>query len=313
MTAFARELAQPTTARALWQALAPADVVGDPDRLVRCIGSLAATADDLLAFCDAADASQRLALTPASVVLVRAAARPSPRPGQTLIVVDDVRAAFIDVVSLLLPDSARPRDPAAGIDAGASVHVSASVAPSACIGPGVVVGARSRVAAGAVVYADCEVGTDCVIGPNAVIGWVGLSYHDRKDGRRSFFPHLAGVRIGDRVDVGANTCICRGMLSHTTIADDARIGSLVYVSHGVDVGARSWLSAGAAIAGHATLGPDVSLGIGSIVVDNVELEPGVRTGGGSVVTRNAAAGTSLQGIPAHAVAAMRRFGPTSRD
>ena len=84
-------------------------------------------------------------------------------------------------------------------------------------------------------------------------------------------------------------------------------------SHGVDVGARCWLSAGAAVAGHATLGDGALLGIGSIVVDNVELEPGVRTSGGSVVTRNAAAGTSLQGFPAHAVAAMRRFGPTPRD
>ena len=218
------------------------------------MGSLAATADDLLAFCDAADAAERLTLTRASVVLVRGGARASPRPGQTLIVVDDVRAAFIDIVLHLLPDSERPRDPSPGIDAAARVDARASVAPSACIGAGVVIGARSRVAAGAIIYADCEIGDDCVIGPNAVIGWVGLSYHDRKDGRRSFFPHLAGVRIGDRVDVGAQACICRGMLSHTLIGDDARIGSLVYVSHGVDIGARAWLSAGTAIAGHATIG-----------------------------------------------------------
>jgi len=313
MTLFARLLPRPTSARALCAAVAPADVIGDPDRVVRRVGSLAATADDLLAFCDATDAAERLALTKASVVLVRGGARPSPRPGQTLIVVDDVRAAFIDIVLHLLPDSERPRDPSAGIGATARVDASASVAPSACIGAGVVIGARSRVAAGAIIYADCEVGADCVIGPNAVIGWVGLSYHDRKDGRRSFFPHLAGVRVGDRVDVGAHACICRGMLSHTRIGDDARIGSLVYVSHGVDIGARCWLSAGAAVAGHATLGDDALLGIGSIVVDNVELEPGVRTSGGSVVTRNAAAGTSLQGVPAYAVAAMRRFGPTPRD
>jgi UDP-3-O-[3-hydroxymyristoyl] glucosamine N-acyltransferase len=312
MTAFARILARPTTARALCAAIPQADVIGDPDRVVGCVGSLAATADDLLAFCDVADASERLTLTRASVVLVRAGARAWPRPGQTLIAVDDVRAVFIDIVLHLFPDSERPADPPPGIDATARIDVSASIAPSACIGAAVVIGANSRVAAGAIFYADCEVGSDCVIGPNAVIGWVGLSYHDRKDGRRSFFPHLAGVRIGDRVDVGAHTCVCRGMLSHTTLGDDARIGSLVYVSHGVDVGARSWLSAGAAVAGHAKIGDNVLLGIGSIVVDNVELEPGVRTGGGSVVTRNAGAGTTVQGVPAHPVAGMRRFGPTPR-
>ena len=246
-------------------------------------------------------------------MLVRASAEASPRDGQTLLVVDDVRAAFIDVVRQLLDGSERPVDPRPGVDPTARIDASACIAPSACIGADVVVGARSRIAPGAIVYADCEIGSDCVIGPNAVVGWVGLSYHDRRNGERLFFPHLAGVRIGDRVDVGAQACICRGMLSHTTIGADAKIGSLVYVSHGVDVGARAWLSAGTAIAGHATIGAGALLGIGSVVVDNVELEPGVCSGGGSVVTRHARAGARLQGVPAHEVAAMKRFGPTPRD
>jgi UDP-3-O-[3-hydroxymyristoyl] glucosamine N-acyltransferase len=83
------------------------------------------------------------------------------------------------------------------------------------------------------------------------------------------FRILRGVRIGDRVDVGAHRCICRGMLSNTTIASDAKIGSLVDVSHGVEVAARAWLPAGTAIAGHATIAADPLLGIGSVVVDNV--------------------------------------------
>jgi UDP-3-O-[3-hydroxymyristoyl] glucosamine N-acyltransferase len=315
MTTFARLLPHPTTARALRDAVAASDLIGEPDRVVRRVGSLASTAGDVLAFCDAdaASAAERLELAHASVVLVRIGTRASPRSGRTLIVVEDVRAAFIDIVQRLLPGAERPCEPAPGADDAACIDGSAQIAASACIGAGVVIGTRTRVGAGAIIYADCEIGSDCVIGPNAVIGWVGLSYHDRTDGRRSFFPHLAGVRIGNRVDVGANACICRGMLSHTTIGDDARIGSLVYISHGVAIGARAWLSAGAAIAGHATIGERTLLGIGSIVIDNVNLEPGVRTGGGSVVTRHAGAGSNVQGVPAQQVAAMRRFGPTSRD
>ena len=313
MTAFARALPQPTTARALGAGIASCRVLGDAQRQVQHIGSLASTAPDLLAFCDDANPADRLGKTAAAVVLVRASAEASPRDGKTLLVVDDVRAAFIDVVRQLLDRSARPLDPPPGVDPTARIDASACIAPSACIGADVVVGARSRIAPGAIVYADCEIGSDCVIGPNAVVGWVGLSYHDRRNGERLFFPHLAGVRIGDRVDVGAQACICRGMLSHTTIGADAKIGSLVYVSHGVDVGARAWLSAGTAIAGHATIGAGALLGIGSVVVDNVELEPGVCSGGGSVVTRHARAGARLQGVPAHEVAKMKRFGPTPRD
>jgi UDP-3-O-[3-hydroxymyristoyl] glucosamine N-acyltransferase len=151
-----------------------------------------------------------------------------------------------------------------------------------------------------------------VIGPGAVIRWLGLASHDRADRRRSFFPHLAGVRIGDRVDVGARTCICRGMLSHTTIASDAKLGSLVYVSHGVDIAAGAWSSAGTAIAGHATIAANALLGIASVVVDNVDVGPDAMVGAGSVVIRDASAGSKLHGVPAQPVAAMQRFGPTPR-
>ena len=250
-------------------------VKGDPGRTVAGIGSLATTAEHVLAFCDAPDPAEQVAVTPASVVIVSSMAIVDPCTDQTLLVVDDVRAAFIDVVAALLPGSARPRDPAPGVDAHAHIDPSAVVSPSACIGSGVFIGPRTQIAAGAVIYEDCVIGADCVVGPCAVIGWVGLAYHDRSDGRRSFFPHLAGVRINDGVDVGAHACVCRGMLSHTIVDDHVKIGSLVYVSHGVVIGARTWLSAGSAIAGHATIEADALLGIGSVIIDNVGVETGV--------------------------------------
>jgi UDP-3-O-[3-hydroxymyristoyl] glucosamine N-acyltransferase len=310
---FIRLLARPTTARAIHARLPGSTLLGEPDRAVRGIGSLASVAPGVLAFCDATGAGERLAATRAAVVIVPRDAVPAPAPGQTLVAVADVRAAFIDVVASLVPGSERPADPAPGIASGARVDRTAVVAPSACIGRDVRIGARTRVGPGAVVYDDCDIGSDCVIGPAASIGWVGLAYHDGADGRRLFFPHLGGVRIGQRVDVGAQACVCRGMLSHTVVGDEAKIGSLVYVSHGVVVGERAWLSAGTLIAGHARVAAGVLLGIGSVVVDNVNLGEGALVGGGSVVTRHAAAGEKLSGVPAHPVASMRRFGPTPRD
>lgn len=310
---FARSLPRAMTAHDIAGALASASIVGDPARVVDAIGSLTTVRPGILAFCDAADAASRVERLQGAVVLVPADLRLRPGPDRTLIAVADVRAAFIDLVSWLVPDAARPRDPAPGVDGSARVDTTASIAPSACIGARVEIGARSRVAAGAVVYEDCVIGSDCVIGPNAVVGWVGLAYHDRQNGERSPFPHLAGVRIGHRVDVGAQAAICRGMLSHTTLDDDVKIGSLVYVGHGVTVGAGAWLSASASIAGHAAIGDRALLGIGTTVVDNVRLEPAVVSGAGSVVARSVPAGTTIQGVPARPVPAMRRFGPTPRQ
>jgi UDP-3-O-[3-hydroxymyristoyl] glucosamine N-acyltransferase len=284
-----------------------ARLVGAADVIARGIASLSLAAPGALAFCDDAR-GDALDATEASVIVVPSTFAVRPRDGAALIAVTDPRAAFIDLVERLLPGSARPAQPP-GISPRARIDASASIA---AIGDDVTIGARTVVASGAVLYDDTTIGDDCVIGPAASIGWVGLAYHDRADGRRAFFPHLAGVRIGDRVDVGAQATICRGMLSHTAIADDAKIGSLVYVSHGVTVGERAWLSAGTLVAGHATIAADALLGIGSAVVDNVVIGERAMVAGGSIVVRDAAAGDKLLGVPAKVVAAMRKFGPTPR-
>ena len=312
MNAFARVLAKPTCAREVCERAPGATLVGNPDRPIRAIGALSAQAPDVLAFCDAA-ADDRLAASGAAVVIVPNASSIAPGPERTLIAVDDVRAAFIDVVEALLQGAARPVDPFPGIDHEAEVDASAEISPLACIAANVRIGARTRIAPGAVVYEDTVIGADCVVGAHAVIGWVGLAYHDRANGRRSFFPHLAGVRLGARVDIGAHACVCRGMLSHTIVADDAKIGSLVYVSHGVAVGSRAWVSAGTAIAGHATIEARALLGIGSVVVDIIGIGADAMVAGGAVVTRPAPAAAKLHGVPAQAAARMRRFGPTPRD
>ena len=214
---------------------------------------------------------------------------------------------------LLLPGAARPREPRPGVDPGARVDATAEVSPLAAVGAGVSIGPGTRVGPGAVIYEDCTIGAQCVIGPNAVIGWVGLAYHDCRDGRRLFFPHLGRVRIGDRVDVGANACVCRGMLSDTIIGDQAKLGSLVYIGHGGVVEANAWLSAATAIAGHSSVEAQALVGIGTVVVDNVTIGARALLGAGSVVTKDVAPGDTQVGAPARTVPKARRFGPTPRE
>ena len=312
MSAFIRPLDQAISVRTLVERVpGAAGIVGDPDREVQGLGALLPGHRGALTFCDAADAQDRLGSSQCSVIAVAAPAQPTRT--QTLLVVDDPRAWFIRAVDLLLPDTARPREPAPGVHPSARVQADAVISASAAIGEGVFIGRGTRVGPGAVIYAGCTIGANCSIGPGAVIGWVGLAYHQGKDGRRAFFPHLGGVRIGDWVDIGANSCVCRGMLSDTTIGDDAKIGSLVYLSHGTTIGDGAWVSAAAAVAGHATVGANGVLGIGAIVIDNVTLEPGVVVGGGGVVTRTAKTGEKLVGVPARHAPSLRRFGPTPRE
>jgi UDP-3-O-[3-hydroxymyristoyl] glucosamine N-acyltransferase len=313
MTGFVRSFLEPLAAETLVARVGlPAVLRGNPMRSAGGIAPLGPGLPDALSFCDATDARDRVAASRSSIVVTVSSGGAQPRADQTLIEVDDPRAWFILAVAALLPGVGRPAAPGPGIHPGARVDPGAEVAPSAAIGDNVTIGPGSLVGPGAVVYADSTIGAGCCIGPNAVIGWVGLAYHRDHSGRRLFFPHLATVRIGDDVDVGANACICRGMLSDTVVGAHAKIGSLVYVSHGVVVDENAWISASAAIAGHSRLGEGALVGIGSVVVDNVAMAPDTLVGGGSVVTRDARAGEKLFGVPARHVPTIRRFGPTPR-
>jgi len=312
MSEFIRSLDCALSVRALAARMSGASsIVGDPDRLVQGLGALLPGQRGALTFCDALDAQDQVVASAASVVAVATPLQPTR--DQTLLVVEDPRAWFIHAVDVLLPGSGRPREPAIGIHASARVHPDATISPAAAIGEDVSIGPGTRVGPGAVIYAGCTIGANCSIGPGAVVGWVGLAYHQRKDGRRAFFPHLGGVRIGDWVDIGANSCLCRGMLSDTLIGDSAKIGSLVYLGHGTVIGENAWVSAASALAGHSTVGANGLLGIGAIVIDNTAIGPGVIVGGGAVVTRAAAAGEKLVGVPARHAPTLRRFGPTPRE
>jgi UDP-3-O-[3-hydroxymyristoyl] glucosamine N-acyltransferase len=313
MNAFSKPVEQFANAEALVRAaLAGAMIVGPRNRPIDCIAAVAPGCEGALSFCDPGAAVERVSASRSSVIIVANGERVAPGPHQTLIAADDPRLAFIRAVEWLVPSSARTIEPAPGVDAGAELADTVRVAPSAAIGGGVRIGRGSRVGPGAVIYPRTTIGEHCVIGPGTVIGWVGLAYHRDAAGTLRFMPHLAGVHIGDRVDIGANCCLCQGILSDTTIGNDAKLGSLVYVGHGATVGEGAWISAASSIAGHAHVGDAGLVGIGTTLIDNVTLGTATLVGAGSVVTRGTADNAKVAGVPAESKPTLRRFGPTPR-
>jgi UDP-3-O-[3-hydroxymyristoyl] glucosamine N-acyltransferase len=313
MGEFLRELPEPVAVNALVARISQGpSIAGTGSRVIRGIAPLTPGHEGALSFCDPGGPAERVGTSRSAVIVAASGADLRPTAGQTLILVEDPRAWFIQAVEALLPAVGRPPETRVGVHPRASVHPDAQISASAAIGDDVRIGAGTRVGPGAVIYAGCTVGSNCCIGPGTVIGWVGLAYHEDRHGHRLFFPHLGGVRIGDWVDIGANCCVCQGILSDTTVGDQVKIGSLVYVGHGVVIDDKVWISASTAIAGHSRIGEGGLVGIGSIFVDNVTTGPGVLVGAGSVLTRNAQAGDKLVGVPARHVRTLRRFGPTPR-
>ena len=161
--------------------------------------------------------------------------------------------------------------------ASAVVHDTASIADSANLAANVVVGERSTIGAdvylgpGTVVGPDCVVGdacrlianvtlvrdvttgARCIVHPGVVIGADGFGNAMTPDGWIKV-PQLGGVRIGDDVEVGANTTIDCGALENTIIGNGVRIDNLCMIAHNVQVGEHTAMAAMVGIAGSTRIG-----------------------------------------------------------
>ena len=62
---------------------------------------------------------------------------------------------------------------------------------------------------------------------------------------------LGAVRIGDDVEIGANTCIDRGALDDTVIEDGVKLDNLIQIGHNVRIGKHTAMAGCAAVAGSA--------------------------------------------------------------
>ncbi len=193
--------------------------------------------------------------------------------------------------------------PSAVVDPSARVDPSATVAALAFVGAGAVVAARAVVGPQAVVEAQAAVGEDTVLGarvvlgagcrigcrgivqPGAVIGGDGFGFAP-DGGAWTKIEQLGGVRIGDDVEIGANTCIDRGALDDTVLEDGVKLDNLVQIAHNVVVGAHSAMAGCVGVAGSARIGRHCTIGGGAIVLGHLELADHVHVSAATVVTRS---------------------------
>ena len=189
------------------------------------------------------------------------------------------------------------------VDASAKVAASAVVGPLAVIGPNVVIGEQVRIDAhasietGAVVGADthiharavvgfdCVLGQRCVVHAGAVLGADGFGFAQH-GGQWVKIEQLGTVRVGDDVEIGANTCIDRGALGDTVIGDGVKLDNLIQIGPNVHIGAHTAMAGCAGVAGSAHIGAHCTVGGGAIVLGHLQLCDGVHISAASVVTRS---------------------------
>jgi UDP-3-O-[3-hydroxymyristoyl] glucosamine N-acyltransferase len=97
---------------------------------------------------------------------------------------------------------------------------------------------------------------------------------------------LGAVKIGNDVEIGANTCIDRGALEDTVIEDGVKLDNLIQIGHNVHIGKHTAMAGCVGVAGSARIGAHCTVGGGAIVLGHLTLADGVHVSAATVVTRS---------------------------
>ncbi|TWO71651.1 UDP-3-O-(3-hydroxymyristoyl)glucosamine N-acyltransferase [Caenimonas sedimenti] len=262
---------------------------GDATLEIRGLAPLEAAEPDQLSFLSNPKYRQQLDSSRAACVIVGPASKDQALARGACIVADDPYLYFARLTQLWKREHSRP--------AGPAIHPSAVVDPEAEIAAGVRIGPHCVVERGArigrdtvlkarvVVSEDCVIGDRCVLHPGVVIGADGFGFAPHA-GAWEKIEQLGAVRIGNDVDIGANTCIDRGALADTVIEDGVKLDNLIQVGHNCRIGRHTAIAGCVGIAGSANIGAHCTIGGAAMILGHLTLADRVNVSAGSFVARS---------------------------
>ncbi|MDP2397492.1 MAG: UDP-3-O-(3-hydroxymyristoyl)glucosamine N-acyltransferase [Burkholderiales bacterium] len=279
------------------------EIIGDSALKVRQVATLETAAPDTIAFFANERYLAQLRSTQAGAVIVGL-----PLSG-TLdiphIVAANPYAYFARVSALFNPPDAHAAGchPAAVIDQaariGSGVHVGAhavieanadigdgcSIGAGSYVGPGVVIGAEGEIYPNVSIYQDCVIGRRVIIHSGAVIGADGFGI--AMEGERWLkVPQIGRVRIGDDVEIGANTTIDRGAIDDTVIEEGVKLDNQIQVGHNVRIGAHTAIAACVGIAGSSRIGRFCRIGGASGIAGHLSIADRVEISAHTLITKS---------------------------
>jgi UDP-3-O-[3-hydroxymyristoyl] glucosamine N-acyltransferase len=265
------------------------ELCGDAGRTIEGLAPLESATPSQLSFLSNPKYAQQLAASRAGCVIVGPSQREAALARGDCIVAEQPYLYFARVTQLWKREQGAPGGPA--IHPSAVVDPQAVVDPTARIGALCVVERGARVGAGSVLKArvtlgeGCVVGERCVIHPGAVIGADGFGFAPN-EGAWEKIEQLGAVRIGNDVEIGANTCIDRGALADTVIEDGVKLDNLIQVGHNVRIGRHTAIAGCVGIAGSATIGAHCTVGGAAMILGHLTLGDHVNISAGSFVSRS---------------------------
>lgn len=227
----------------------------------------------------------------ATVVLINK--HTDPPPGKALLIVDNPFQVFNDLVWRY-----RPFRPAtAQIAPDAEIGAGTIIEPGAVIAPKVKIGKNCYIQANAYIGEYSILGDEVIVQAGAAIGTDAFYFKKTAEGYQKW---RSGGRVilEDRVDIGANCTINKGVSSDTIIGEGTKFDCLVQIGHDTKVGKNCLFAAQVGVAGNCTIGNGVTMYGQAGIAQNITIEDNVVVLARAGVGKDLEAGKAYFGAPA---------------
>ncbi|MDQ6951091.1 MAG: UDP-3-O-(3-hydroxymyristoyl)glucosamine N-acyltransferase [Mariprofundales bacterium] len=183
------------------------------------------------------------------------------------------------------------------IGANVSIGAGSRIGAGCIIEQGVTIGAHCLLHAGVIVAHHCVLADAVALQAGAVIGSDGFGYAwDGCDHIK--IPQVGRVVLERGVEVGANSCIDRGVLGDTVVGAGSKIDNLVQIGHNVTIGQRVIVVSQVGISGSTSIGNGCQIGGQAGIAGHLKIGDGARVAAKSGVIGNLEAGKTYAGYPA---------------
>ncbi|MGL9733279.1 MAG: UDP-3-O-(3-hydroxymyristoyl)glucosamine N-acyltransferase [Symbiopectobacterium sp.] len=292
-----------------------AQLHGDGNIVITGVASMHSVRSGQITFLSDSRYREQLSTTQASAVVVTEADLPYCKAAALVVKNPYLTYARMSQLMDTTPQPAQDIAPSAviaddvllgrniAIGANAVIESGVELGNGVVIGAGCFIGKHSRIGTGSrlwanvTVYHRVELGAQCLVQSGAVIGSDGFGYAN-EHGNWVKIPQLGTVRIGDRVEIGANTTIDRGALDDTIIGDGVIIDNQCQIAHNVVIGENTAVAGGVIMAGSLKIGRYCMIGGASVINGHMEICDKVTvTGMGMVMRPITEPGVYSSGIP----------------
>ncbi len=187
------------------------------------------------------------------------------------------------------PTSTGAIHPSAVVDATAVIDKTAVIGALCVVEASARIGANTVLKSRVTVSEGCVVGDNCILHSGVVIGADGFGFAPLKSATGLNWvkiEQLGAVKIGNDVEIGANTCIDRGALHDTVIEEGVKLDNLIQIGHNVHIGAHTVIAAATAVAGSTEIGEFCLIGGCVSIAGHLSIAPHTEISGASVVTHS---------------------------